>query len=433
MSGVTLESQQPDGSHQSNSNSKGNEKETQTAIVALDEFSYQNDDIDAGDEEMDSDDGEMIVDKESMRPLPQYLKAHVENIEALITKYLDIITLHPGPGNYIIDVHEAEQIQSCIKFLESRVKRRRKNREEVERAFHDAQNAESLLNLLLHSSTFQHGSEETFVTVTDFNRVLNTWRFSTLDLRTHLMYNLKSKKKYAKNVTEHFEQMLQNQRRIACRCVYASQCAQRLLDQMENVACNGDTYLRPTQYSYEIVLGSWSFSSRAINFVLRGEGKAMGALRNIPRRSSLNDNDPSLAQNLWDDPALLDGYTLLGPAKRADALMQRLVAMEELDGSEFKVSPWAVKQTILSWVQVKTRPRRFMNLDSGDPAERAEEVFCAQFHEELKVPARAEELLWQLVDMTSDEVAEGGKMRIGNAFFRGVISSWSHSNHPDGQ
>ena len=415
------------GSHHSNSQ---REKEIQKQnIVVLDEFPYQEDIADEGDDDMDSDDGESIADKESMHPMPQYLESHVEKIEALITKYVDM-SLQTGPGNYIIDVHEAEDIQSCIKFLESRVKRRRKSRAEVERAFHDAQNAERLLNLLIHSSTLQHdGSKEIFVTVTDFNKVLNTWRFSTLDLYTHL-----KSRKHANNAKEHFEQMLQYQRRIACRCVYASQCAQRLLDQMEDLASNGDSYLRPTQYSYETVLGSWSFSSRAINFVLRGEGKALGALRKIPRRSSLNDQNPHLAKNPWDDPTLLEGYTLLDPAKRADELLQRLVTMEELDGSEFKVSLWAIKQTISSWVQVKTRPRRFMKLDYIDPAKGDEEESCTQLYEELKVPARAEELLWQLVEMSNIEESESGnKVKVGNAYFRGIISSWSHSNHPDGQ
>ena len=415
---------------QGSNHTKEDEKEpplNEQNIIVMDDFPYQEIAGDDGDEDMDSDDDdEDGMDSEELaQSAPQHLQSYVEKQEELITKYVNISSSHLD--NYTIDVNEAEEIRSCIKFLEARAKRRRQSRAEVERAFHDASDAEKLLNLLLHSSTSQHGIQTSFVTVMDFNKVLNTWRFSTLDLRNYL----KSKK--GKNMKEHFEQMLRYQRRIACRCIYASQSAQRLLDQMEDLSINGYSYLRPTQYSYESVLGSWSFSSRALNFVLRGEGKAIGALRRIPTRSSLNDNEPGLAHNPWDDPTLLDGYTLLDPAKKADELLQRLVAMEELDGSEFKVSPWAIRQTISSWVQVKTRPRRFMKLDNIGQSKCDDEEFSKQFNEELKVPARAEELLWQLVAMSHAEELDGGTVTIGNGLFRGIISSWSHSNHLDGQ
>lgn len=417
---------------QGSNHTKEDEKEPQPQplnvnkqnIVVMNDFPYQDDTGDDGDENMDSDDEDDMETEELAQSAPQHLQSYMEKQEALITKYVNISS---HLGNYVIDVHEAEEIRSCIKFLEARAKRRRQSRAEVERAFRDASDAEKLLDLLLHSSTSQHGIQTSFVTVMDFNKVLNTWRFSTLDLRIYL----KSKK--GKNMKEHFEQMLRYQRRIACRCIYASQCAQRLLDQMEDLTSNGYSFLRPTQYSYETVLGSWSFSSRALNFVLRGEGKAIGALRKIPPRNTLNDNEPGLAHNPWDDPTLLDGYTLLDPAKKADELLQRLVAMEELDGSEFKVSPWAIKQTISSWVQVKTRPRRFMKLDNVGQSKGDDEEFSKQFNEELRVPARAEELLWQLVAVSNAEELDGGTVTIGNGLFRGIISSWSHSNHPDGQ
>jgi hypothetical protein len=158
--------------------------------------------------------------------------------------------------------------------------------------------------------------------------------------------------------------------------------------------------------------------------MLRGEGRALAALRKIPPRSALNSGNDQLAQSPWYNPAILDKYGLMDPASKADELLERLSTMEELDGSEFRISPWVLKQTLIAWVQVKARPRRFSSKGEHQSVE---------FQHELKIPARAEELLWNIVDMSNDDESQGHGYILTPSLFRAVISSWSHSNHQEGQ
>ena len=374
----------------------------------------------SGDEEEGEGDQQLLEDERPMEDhvhIPQHSQTSMdENMEASISKYLKI------PESYAISEQDAIEIQKCIRFLEHRVKKKKGSQEDVERGFHDAASVEKLLHILLNNTmASKHDSDsfkEVYVTVQDFNRALTAWRYAAIGLQ------ISPRPSDTASSTERYLHVLSIQRRNACRCLHACESAEKLLRTMEDLAMNGHSNLRPTQYSFESVLGCWSRSSGALNFMLRGEGRALAALRKIPPRSALNSGHDQLAQSPWYNPAILDKYGLMDPASKADELLERLSTMEELDGSEFRISPWVLKQTLIAWVQVKARPRRFSSKGEHQSVE---------FQHELKIPARAEELLWNIVDMSNDDESQGHGYILTPSLFRAVISSWSHSNHQEGQ
>jgi hypothetical protein len=353
--------------------------------------------------------------------------------DRLLRKYKDMCSQSNLDSIIITDL-EAEEIRSCLNYLETRVKRKGLSREYIHLSFHDAHLAETLLNLLLIAQSFeqQRGRDikDRFVAVGDFEKVLTIWRYATRYLTKYLQYRGDG----MKDAKDHFEGMLQYQRRVACRCLYASERAEFLLREMNRLSSEGYTYLRPTQYSYETVLGSWSLSSRELSYMLRGEGKAAGALQKISPRSALNSKFPEFVKNPWDNPSILERYGLLDPARKADELLENLFTLEDLDSTEFKASAWAIKQTIASWVHIKTRPRRFTNIKSTPKVDIVDEDGVDdELEEELSIPARAEELMWRLFYKAEMEYLDSRPMPPMNSIFRGVISAWSHSNHPNGQ
>ena len=335
-----------------------------------------------------------------------------ETKEALIAKFLKLAQ------NEVVSEEEAQEIKSCIRYLESKIKKRKRT-QDVDEVFQSATALEKLLYILLneksasqHMNADSNDSNEVYVTIDDFNRAMTAWRYAAYAIQ----YDFKGKH-YNFSSVDRLDQMLGAQRRNACRSLYACEKASNLLKEMEN---SSHSHLRPNQYSYEAVLGSWSVTSGTLNFMLRSEGKAAAGLRKIPRRStSLNRDDP------WYDHKILENYDLMDPAARADEILERLFTMEELDSTEFKVSAWVMNQTMSSWIQVKAKPRRF----AFQREDKLSPEIKNQLDEELRIPERAEELLWKIVDMVSNGDIEDSSFRLRSSLFRGVISSWSHSEY----
>lgn len=396
------------------------------------EESAEFDDIDEEFDEDGDDDKDITLSKSAGQYYEDVDYSDDEHFDTLIGAYLSKSDNDNDSIGVVISHRDAEEIRSCLDFLQARAKRKRLSRDEVDRSFQDAHISEKLLNLLISAKpshqTINKDPKDRFVTVEDFNKVLTIWKYSTKGLKRYFQYRAEE----MKDIKDHFKQMLQYQRRIACRCLYASERAGNLLNEMNRLSVEGYSYLRPTQYTYESVLGSWSLSSRELSFMLRGEGKAAGALQKVSPRRTLNNDHPELTNNPWDDPSILERYKLLDPAKKADELLEILYTLEELDSSEFKVSPWAIERTLASWVHVKTKPRRFTQIKSKPQIDvvNEDEVDYEQ-QEEFHVPARAEDLMWRLFDLSQFGIE--GISPPSNSTFRSVISSWSHSNHPNGQ
>jgi hypothetical protein len=392
------------GDHAKHNDIKGKE-----ALINGYEESYVSDDEEEGEAHQQLMHEQRLIEEYT----PQHAQASMnDDLEESISKFLML------PNGYNISEEEAKKIKECLRFLEHRVKRRKTSEDDVERGFHDAASLEKLLRILLNNtiaSKNKSDSEEVNVTLFDFNRALTAWRYAKMSLRPTEPTPSGGKRDF---------RVLYIQRRNACRCLYACERAQNLLETMEDLAMNGHSNLRPSQYSYESVLGSWSKASGALNYMLRGEGKALASLKKLPPRSDILSSKEQAILTPWYDPAILDGYSLMDPAKRADELLQRLQTMEELDGSEFTLNPWVLKQTLIAWVQVKARPRRFSSQADNQSSE---------FLAELKIPERVEELLWRIVEMSIEYESQGREFILTPGLFRATISSWSHSNHQEGQ
>ena len=376
---------------------QGDEKSTVSLKVGNVLNEYAQDEEDKEVEEQDSADQEndqYILECEE-RPSSISVGRHMppqhsqkgemhEHYANLISVYLD-----PSIQSKDITDQDAREIKACISFLESRVKERSRSIEDVERDFNDAATLEQLLYILLNSSSQQAttDSDTMHATVTDFNKALTAWRYASLGIRHHGRPIAKTRQYFEQNSAQwqRFEQnFVQWQRRNACRCLHASERSQTLLDKMEDLAANGCPLLRPTQYSYESVIGSWSVSSGALNYMLRGEGKVLGMWGKIPPRSDfLGKTELAKNPSPWDDPSVLERYGLMDPAKKADDMLERLFTMEELD-EEFQVSPWVMKQTITSWVQVKTKPRRFKYIGEKTSEQLDESIDSYEFDEEYR-------------------------------------------------
>lgn len=320
--------------------------------------------------------------------------------------------------------NEVREIRSCIKYLTAENKKTINSSKDVDQRFVNATNVVRFLNILLRSSPRKMipcDSDEILVSHHDFNRALTSWRRAASGLK----FGSKSNR-VAIATRLQFDENLRWQRRNACRTLYASEQTSKLLSQMDDLARNGYPALSPNQYSLEISLALWSNSSGALNFMLRGEGKAAGAMgRKIQKHTQ--------SSQPWDDYSILDNYSLLDPAKNADSILSRLSTMADLNSSEFEISAWCIRQVLLAYVQIKVAPRRF----SGN-----EEVTSPRMQEEVAIPARAEELLWIAVQQKIDsqvreKIDPNNSLRdshtdIGPGLFRATISSWSHSNHPNG-
>jgi len=404
-----------------------NQREAKTSFM---DESVEDDDIDEGIDDEGGEDHKVVLMTKSTGRYEDHIDSD-EHFETLIRKYLNIYEQY-NDDSIIISQHDAEEIRSCLAFLETRARSKRLSREDVDRSFQGAHISEKLLNLLIIAipshQTMSKDHKDRFVMVEDFNQVLTIWKYTTKGLKKYFHHRYEE----VKDIKEHFKQVLQYQRRIACRCIFASERTEKLLNEMNRLSVEGYSYLRPTQYTYECVLGSWSLSSRELSFMLRGEGKAAGALQKVYPRYTLNHSHPELANNPWDDPSILDQYKLLDPAKKADEILESLFTLEELDSTEFRVSPWAIERTLASWVHVKIRPRRFTHIKSKPPQVDIvdEDELDYEAQEELYVPARAEELMWRLFDLSQSNSEDIRPLR--NSIFRSVISSWSHSNHPNG-
>jgi len=341
--------------------------------------------------------------------------------EKLVSKYVNYSDKNLDSSS--LDDDEVREIRSCIKYLTAQNKEKINSSDDVDQRFVNAINAVKLLNILLRSNPrkiIPGDSDEILVSHRDFNRALTSWRRAASGLR----YVPKAKR--VSNARLQFDENLRWQRRNACRSLYASEQSSKLLDQMDDLARNGYPSLSPNQYSLEISLGLWSNSSGALNFMLRGEGKAVGVMgRKVPKHTQ--------SSRPWDDYSILDEYSLLDPAKNADSILSRLSTMADLNSSEFKITAWSIRQVLLAYVQVKVAPRRFSE---------NEEASSPRMQEELAIPSRAEELLWisvqQKIDRDFGEENDHNNSRrdshtdIGAGLFRATISSWSHSNHPDG-
>lgn len=400
--------------HDSN-NIDANEKNISKVATEEDEYEAYTDEYDEKEDEVGGHDIQLWplnVEK------PDVISGIDKSRETSISKYLNL------PENHIISVDEAREIKSCIRLLEYRVKKKKRSQDGVEMGFHDAANLEKLLHILLRNTieTAPQDSDvslnNTDISVHDFNRALTAWRYASLGLQ------ISPRPPDFASSTERYLHLLSTQRRNACRCLYACERSEKLLKTMEDLAMNGHSNLRPSQYSYESLLGSWARASGALNFMLRGEGRASAALRKIPPRAALTEGDKGILQAPWYHPTILDRYGLMDPAKKADEILSQLYTMEELDSTEFKISPWVLKQALIAWVQVKARPRRFSF--EG-------ELNSDKFQDELKIPVRAEKLLWDIVEISHANTSQGRGFFSTPSLFRAVISSWSHSNHLEGQ
>lgn len=402
---------------------------------------YDDDELEQYDDDYDDDDDFEMVNVQMTSFSMLQNEATEKEVNDLIHRYIT----SPGTDDDVdITKQDLIRIKPCIKFLSERVqKSQRRSIQDVELAFQDATNAEKLLQLLMKHADFATGAnsneiamksletnDEVYVTRMDVHNVIEAYRHSVKRIRSILKKYLNRKKN-----TEYMGKTVHFSRRLACRCIYSTNHALGVLKQMEEMS-KEYPYLLPAQASYESTLSLLALTSTEMSFLLRSEGKARGYLDSnnrfgvqdkINRRSSLNDDYQEFVNNPWDDHTLLNSYGLLTAAKKADEVLDNLAEIEKAGSGTVKVTAEAVEHALRAWIKIMIRPRRFVGFVSND-----NEVQSEKDREELNVPRRAEELLWKLIEMVNLE-DDKKKTKLHSYMFRGVISSWSYSNHVDGK
>lgn len=405
------------------------------------EENYDDDELEEYDDDYDDDDDFEMVNVQMTSFSMLQNEATEKEVNDLIHRYIT----SPGTDDDVdITKQDLIRIKPCIKFLSERVqKSQRRSIQDVELAFQDATNAEKLLQLLMKHADFAAGAnsneiamksletnDEVYITRMDVHNVIEAYRHSVKRIRSILKKYLNRKKN-----TEYMGKTVHFSRRLACRCIYSTNHALGVLKQMEEMS-KEYPYLSPAQTSYESTLSLLALTSTEMSFLLRSEGKARGYLDSnnrfgvqdkINRRSSLNDDYQEFVNNPWDDHTLLNSYGLLTAAKKADEVLDNLAEIEKAGTGTVKVTAEAVEHALRAWIKIMIRPRRFMGFVSND-----NEVQSEKDREELNVPRRAEELLWKLIEMVNLE-DDKKKTKLHSYMFRGVISSWSYSNHVDGK
>lgn len=365
---------------------------------------------DNDDEEEDEDDDNVsytkyFYDSDSSLSTNHFISKD-DHYDSLVEKYLQ------SAGKQF-SIKEIQEMKQCMRYLCSRAKRRQAFSPVSEGGkdcgFEDARNCENLLKLAINIA--KEGDRDEIVHH-DFDTAITAWHnaaFSAYDT-------------FGSKTTIDIVSL---QRLRATRWLYVNERAESLFRIMEDLSKKGFPSLRPSQYSYELIIAGWAKASRALNFCIRGEGKAAAmSTTKLPTRKRLSKADNE--KTPWRNERIIDKYSITGPARKVDKMLQRLMTMAEVDGSEFSVSAWAIYEAAKSYVYIKTKPKRFHKDDESDP------TYVRRLKEESFIPRRAEELLWMLVDLDAGEDEDEKFLKKRSKLFRDVISSWSHSNDPEG-
>lgn len=326
--------------------------------------------------------------------------------------YDNMVQKFISPPETNFNRNDINDIKLCMRYLCSRAKRKYTfsiQPDGHDSGFEDARNCERLLNVMVKIARTE---DKDAISNHDFETAITAWMNAAFSAYDSLL---------SKSTSE----VLSLQRLRSTRWLYVNERAEHLFFQMEDLSRKGFPSLRPSQYSYETIISGWAKASRALNYSIRGEGKAAATrVTKLPSRRRLSKAENE--KTPWRNERIMDKYSITGPATKVDQMLQRLTTMAEIDGSEFSASPWSLYAAAKAWVYVKTKPKRFYQETELHKTQ------LQRLKEESHIPQRAEEILWMLVDLTSEGEDEQF-LEKRTKLFRDVISSWSHSNDPRGQ